>query len=172
MDGAGAQGVVVVCAGTVHAAQDVAKVHTLRLDAFSSGDAGPLAYVEGGALRILRNWPAARAKPDDDAIKRVANASAWPRVEIVLNHAGADGLLVQALLGQGVQGIVVAATGTGTLHHHLEAALLQAQARGVKVLRSTRCAQGRALQLAGDSLPAHPGSPVKARIDLLLELLG
>jgi L-asparaginase len=48
---AGAQGVTVVCAGTVHSGVDVQKVHTYRLDAFASGDAGPIGYVEEGAVR-------------------------------------------------------------------------------------------------------------------------
>jgi len=52
---AGAHGVVVVCAGTVHGALEVQKTHTYRLDAFSSGDAGPLAYVEEGSVRLLKN---------------------------------------------------------------------------------------------------------------------
>ena len=38
---------------------DVAKQHTYRLDAFSSGDAGPIGYVEEGRLRLSRNWPQA-----------------------------------------------------------------------------------------------------------------
>ena len=51
----------------------------------------------------------------------------WPRVQIVLNHVGADGSVVRALLAQGVDGLVVAGTGTGALgqerifiqrHHH------------------------------------------------------
>ena len=42
-----------------------------------------------------------------------------------MNYAGASGLLVDALVAQGVQGLVVAGTGNGTLHHHLEAALMQ-----------------------------------------------
>ena len=48
----GAQGVVLVCAGRVHGAIDVAKVHPYRTDPFSSGDAGPLAVVEE-AERLL-----------------------------------------------------------------------------------------------------------------------
>ena len=44
----GARGVVAVLAGRVHAAPDVRKVHTYRVDAFGSGDAGPLARVEEG----------------------------------------------------------------------------------------------------------------------------
>ena len=53
----GARGVVAVCAGVIHSALDVAKRHTYRLDAFSSGDAGPVGYVEEGQLRLLRDWP-------------------------------------------------------------------------------------------------------------------
>ncbi len=47
----GARGVVAVLAGRVHGAGAVRKVHPYRLDAFSSGDAGPLGVVEEGALR-------------------------------------------------------------------------------------------------------------------------
>jgi L-asparaginase len=168
---AGARGVVAVCAGVIHGALDVAKQHTYWLDAFSSGDAGPIGYVEEGKLRLLRNWPAA----DPEAAKRLdrfTNAVGWPRVEIVMNHAGAGGALVEALVADGVGGIVVAGTGNGTVHHDLEAALRAAQARGVKVSRSTRCAQGRVLPRLDDTLRDSAGlSPVKARIELLLELL-
>ncbi|HYF44428.1 MAG TPA: asparaginase [Ramlibacter sp.] len=166
-----AQGVAVVCAGTIHSAVDVAKVHPTRLDAFSSGDAGPLGLVHEDSIRMKRDWPAARVGKAQIAIETIVAASSWPRVDIVLNHAGADGGIVRSLLADGVQGLVVAGTGNGTLHHRLEAELLQAQAQGVRVLRSTRCAQGQVTVMPGDRLPAHPLSPVKARIDLLLELL-
>jgi L-asparaginase len=173
-----ARGVVAVCAGTVHGAFEVQKVHTYRLDAFDSGDAGPLAYVEEGAVRQLRDWPhadpAARSSFD-----RMAAATAWPRVEILLSHAEARGALVEALLeerrrggAEPVQGIVLAATGNGTLHQALEAAALQAQAEGVAVLRATRCVEGRILPKPGQRLrDAGALTPVKARIALMLELL-
>lgn len=167
-----AQGVVVVCAGVIHGPGEVAKVHPYRLDPFSSGDAGPLGYVEQRGVRMVRAWPPPIAPVPGASFDTVVNASQWPRVEILFSHAGADGAIVQALLAQGVQGLVVAATGNGTVHQALESALLRAQAQGVKVLRSTRCMQGQVLPHAGDRLPAHAGSPVKARIDLLLELLG
>jgi L-asparaginase len=167
----GAHGVVAVCAGTIHGARDVAKQHTYRLDAFSSGDAGPIGYVEEGRLRQLRGWPL----PDAGApalLGKFTAATRWPRVEIVMNYAGASGAMVQALVAQGVDGLVAAGTGNGTLHHELEAALLDAQSRGVKVLRATRCAQGRVLSPAEARLPDSNGlSPVKARIALMLELL-
>ena len=170
---AGAKGVVAVCAGTIHSALDVQKVHTYRVDAFGSGDAGPIGYVEEGALRLMRNWPQAHTGRAQAAIEMIASQMPrWPRVEIVMNHAGATGAVVEALVAQGVQGLVVAATGNGTLHHALEAALLDAQAAGVRVVRATRCPNGRVLPTPGDVFSDSQGlSPVKARIAVMLELL-
>jgi L-asparaginase len=172
---AGARGVVAVCAGVIHSAFDVQKVHTYRLDAFSSGDAGPLGYVEEGRLRLMRNWPLAHIERAQEAIKIIATGTSrvtWPRVEIVMNYAGADGRAVGALVTDGVQGLVVAGTGNGTLHHALEAALLEAQAAGVRVVRATRCMEGRVLPKPGDVFADSQGlSPVKARVALMLELL-
>lgn len=134
----GVQGVVAVCAGTVHGPEDVQKVHTYQADAFDSGDAGPLGYVEEGRVRQLRAWPGTKRSSSGSSPEASADVSpqavitsdgvGWPRVEIVMNHAGAGGAVVGALQAQGVHGLVVACTGNGTVHHALEAALLQAQA--------------------------------------------
>lgn len=171
----GAKGVVAVCAGVIHSAFDVQKIHPYQLDAFDSGDAGPLGYVEEGRLRILRNWPLAqevRSQIAMNSIARLERPEDCPWVEIVMNYAGAGGAIVEALMAQGVQGLVVAATGNGTLHHALEAALLQAQQAGVKVVRATRCAYGRVLATPGNKIPDSNGlSPVKARVAMVLELL-
>jgi L-asparaginase len=78
---------------------------------------------------------------------------------------------VKALVAQGLKGIVVAATGNGSVHRELMPALLDAQAQGVKVLRATRCAEGAIIAKPGDELPATHLSPVKARVQLMLELL-
>jgi L-asparaginase len=167
----GACGVVVVFAGEIHDPADVRKVHTYRFDAFGTGDAGPIGYVEEGRLRLMRDWPARRGERSALPVEKAVGAAAWPRVEIVLNHAGADGAVVQALLALGVDGIVAAGTGNGTLNQALEAALLDAQARGVRVVRSTRCPEGVVLGHAADRLPHSALPPAKARIDLLLALL-
>ena len=168
---AGAHGVVAVLAGQVHPAQEVAKVHTARPDAFSSGELGPLGKVENGNVRMLRAWPA--AAPVARSVDLLPPPQQWPRVEIVQNYAGASGAVVDALVAQGVRGIVVAGTGNGTVHKDLEGALLQALAKGLKVVRSTRCAQGEVVAHPADRLPLAAGlSPVKARIALLLELMG
>jgi L-asparaginase len=164
-----ASGVCVVFAGAVHGAFDVQKMHTYRPDAFASGDAGPIAYVEEGRLRVLRAWPAGESLRDAAQLPAPPD---WPRVEIVTSYAGASGALVDALVQQGVRGLVVAATGNGTVHHALQEVLVCAQKKRVVVRRVSRCAEGRVLPHAGDRLPAADGlSPVKARIALLLELM-
>lgn len=168
----GASGVLAVCAGVIHGAADVRKQHTYRLDAFGSGDAGPIGYVEEGGLRLLRDWPAAQDGAPHAAMAWLASGAAWPQVEIVTSHAGSSGRLVQSLVAHGVRGLVVAGTGNGTIHHALEAALQEAQANGVRVMRATRCAQGRVIGHPRDVFDAGQGlSPVKARIALQLEMM-
>ncbi len=161
-----ARGALVVVAGQVYLGSDIRKAHTHRLDAFESGAGGVLAVIEDGQLRRFRAWPV--AVPLGLAAISPAVA-AWPRVEIVLNHAGSDGRLVDALLAQGLQGLVVAGTGNGTLGTGLEAAALRAQAAGVRVLRASRCAHGAVLGDVG----ALPGggelSAVQCRVELLLQ---
>lgn len=175
----GAKGVVAVCAGTVHTATEVQKIHPYWLDAFNSGDAGPLAYVEEGVVRLLKDWPVETKAIAQRTPKNISNKTVWPRVEIVMNYAGADGWMVEALLaqsasGQGapLRGIVVAGTGNGTLHIDLEAALLKAHAGAVAVRRSTRCPSGRVIPVPDAAIKHSEGlSPVKARVALMLELM-
>jgi len=165
----GARGVVAVLAGQVHGAWDVRKVHTYRLDAFDSGDAGPIAQIEEGRLRQHRAWPDGEAS----GIARLpADPAAWPRVEIVTSHAGACGALVRLLMEAKVHGIVVAGTGNGSLHHALEAALLDAQTAGIAVLRSSRCLGGSVIDATPPVLASAGAlTPVQARIELMLRAL-
>ena len=165
----GASGVLVSLCGAVHAAVGVRKMHPYRTDAFGSGDVGALAHVEDGQLRLHRPWPTGEPL---GLTGLPADPQRWPWVEIVTSHAGAGARLVQALVAQGVQGIVVAGSGNGKVHHALEAALLQAQAAGVQVLRSTRCLDGCVLPRPDDVLPdAGALTPVQARIELMLRLM-
>lgn len=163
----GAAGVSMVCAGRIHDPEQVAKAHAYRLDAFESGDAGPVGFVEDGRVRLVRPWPAAAALCDPRSLPEAA----WPWVEILTSHADARGAVVHRLLDAGIAGIVAAGTGNGSLHAALEAALLEAQARGVAVLRSTRCAFGRVAPGRDDRLPSTALNPAKARIALQLQLL-
>ncbi len=164
----GAAGVLVALAGRVHDAVQVRKTHSYRVDAFESADGALVARVEEGAVRLLGRWPAAQGL----GLARIAAPAAqWPWVEVVQNHAGAQGAAVAALVAAGVRGLVAAGTGNGTLGVALDAALREAQAQGVQVLRSTRCDAGPVMDLPGLLPAAGALSPVKARIELILALL-
>jgi L-asparaginase len=96
------RGVVVAFAGGVYAARGVRKVHTRRLDAFAGRE------VAGGA---------ARHEPSLIEPSHLPEAIAdWPWVETVTSGAAQTGRAVDALVTAGVQGLVVACTGNGTLH--------------------------------------------------------
>ncbi len=167
-----AAGVSVVCAGLIHSARHVQKVHPYRLDAFSSGDAGPWGWVSEGQVC----WSAPHSK--DDAPSDIDfskdflenDVSHWPVVDVVLSHAGASRRVVDALVQSGVAGLVVAASGNGTVHHAVQAALEDAQKQGVQVRSSTRCQEGRIVG-KHSAWPDMAGlSPLKARISLMLAL--
>lgn len=198
----GARGVVMTMAGKVHSALDVRKIHTQRPDAFSSGEAGPIAafveHVDGavaqpgrsavkidrsmadGASVVARSLRRHRPWPSGEALGLAclpADSSAWPWVEIVHSHAGANGAAVRALCAAGVQGIVVAATGNGTLHEVLAEALQEAVRAGIPVWRSTRCLDGGVVDaeplsdMAGAMPSAGAMTPAQARIEMMLRLL-
>ncbi len=165
----GARGVVLVFAGAVWAAVGLRKIHTLQTAAFAASDCGPLARLEGGALRAFRAWPEGAPL----GLAHIAAApDAWPRVELVMNHAGADGALVDAAVAAGARGLVVAGTGHGTVSARLEDALARARGAGVRVRRASRCAFGPVLPHGdGDTEAAGELSAVQARVELQLALL-
>ena len=167
-----ARGVLAVCAGRVHGARQVRKVHPYRLDAFGSGEAGPQGWVEQGEVRWAWAPVADAAHPHaHHALARPVDS--WPWVAVLHSHAGADARQVDALVGAGVRGLVVAGSGNGTVHHAWLAALSLALQQGVAVRLTSRCALG---QIVGHSsaLPLAPVglNPFKARISLMLDLMG
>ena len=166
-----------VVAGKVFAARDISKIYPYRLDAFSAGDAGLLAWLEEGEVRWLRAappWP----RTDSELWRRVQDTPAddWPWVELLSSHAGSSARALQALVQAGVDGLVLAGTGNATVHHQLEQAAVLAQQQGVPVWRSSRCLAGQVVPGGSSAIPlalqeGQPLSPVKARIALLLQLL-
>ena len=183
-----ASGVLCVCAGDVHTAQHVQKVHSHALNAFRSGDAGPMAQVKSGqvhwqpenALFVTPSqspgqWNIARGAINN-VVNELLQIPHWPRVELLQNHAQASGHIVHALLAgaadptSALRGIVVAGTGNGTLSSGLQTALLAAQSQGVRVLRASRCTWGGVSPTAQDALPCTELSAVKARVQMVLQL--
>ena len=176
----GARGVVAVCAGRLHSALDVQKVHPYRLDPFESGDAGPLGGLAAGQLLQWRPWPDLGPAFDSSVLSRLLAQQDWPRVVWVSNHGGQDGVLVRTLVAaqlagrqdRPVAGIVVAGTGNGSLHEDLASALRDAQRAGMVVWVSTRCAHGQVLPIGREEGWTRTVlAPAKARLALMLSLL-
>ena len=165
----GARGVLAVLGGVIYAGADLRKVHGYRVDAFSAGDAGPVALLEDGRVRKLRDWP---STPLHAAAGRLGEPAGWPWVDIVTGHAGARGQTVDALVFAGAKGLVMAGTGNGSVHAELLAAARRAEAAGVRVWRASRCLLGGVVGGAPDALhSAGVLTPVQARIELMLDLL-
>lgn len=175
----GLSGVMVVCGGRVHSALDVRKVHPYRLDPFTSGDAGVLGHVEEGRLRRHRQYPEAAPCGDARLLSRLLAAHALPRVHIVPSHADADPHLLELMLSpqawpseRPLRGLVVEATGNGTVHERLLVGLRNAKAQGVSVALASRCAQGAIATHPGIEFDVFDGLSVqKTRLALALRLL-
>jgi L-asparaginase len=168
----GAHGVLVVMGGVVHGAADVRKAHAHRIDAFSSGEVGPLGrFDDDGRLQRTRAWPAGQALGIALLDGDVAD---WPVVEVVTSHAGTTGAIVEALARNGTKGLVIAATGNGSVHAAIELALERAAWAEMAVMRATRCGDGTILEAEGESA-AWPSAgaltPPKARVELMLRLM-
>ena len=173
-------GVYLVSAGEVHFGIGVQKIYSDRSKAFASREG--LMHGKQTTTSHL-DWPM-------PTVAQVLNTKQWPRVELIYNHAGADGQLVSNLLQMNelakfgsqansnanqtsmVEGIVVAGTGSGTLSQDLELALAHAQKAGVWVARTSRCAFGVS---DPDKHPIVPSlqnlSPVQGRVAMVLGLL-
>lgn len=165
----GVRGVLVVMGGVVHAGVNLRKLHGYRLDAFDSGDAGPVALMQEGTVRALCAWPT--TDPQFAAVLQTDPAD-WPAVDIVTSHAGARAATVDALVAAGARGIVLAGTGNGTVHAAVRAAAQRAQQQGVRVVRATRCIAGGVVGAPADALPsAGDATPAQARVQLLLSLI-
>ena len=165
----GVHGVLVVMAGAVHGGADLRKLHGYRVDAFSAGDAGPVALLEDGRVRALRPWPAMACHA---AASQLGDPAGWPVVDIVLSHAHADGRIIDALVAAGTRGIVIAGTGNGSVHRGLKAAAQRALGQGVRVVRASRCWAGGVVGEEPGALPTYGVlTPVQARIELMLDLL-
>jgi L-asparaginase len=165
----GARGVLAVLGGRVWAGDELRKVDAYRLDAFDAAPYGPVALVEEGQVLPLRPWP--QGSPlGPRCLERPLTQ--WPRVGWITSHAGFDAALLDAAVAAGFDGFVLAGTGNGTLHASLAEAAARAQAAGVALRLSTRCASGRVVGPQQRELPLGAGnSPAQARVALLLELL-
>ncbi len=153
-----AAGVRVCIHGQVFPGHAVRKRHPYAVNAFASSREETATLEEG-----WYTTPAALPEPltfEPDL--------PWAWVETVWSGAGQDGRSVDALVAAGVQGLVVAATGNGTLADGLLEALRRAQTVGVEVVVVTRCPEGHIVGQPDHGLPCLGVTVPQARVELLL----
>lgn len=167
--GAAGRGVLVVMGDQVFAASDVRKASTSSIDAFRGFPRGPIGIVTPSSL----DWFGPPAKSGEAA--RFAWPQALPQVDILSAYAGMNACTVEALLGCGARGLVLAGMGQGNAPAAVLDALAGAARSGVPVVRASRVDQGyvdRNLEVDDDArrfVAARSYNPAKARI--LLQLL-
>lgn len=167
------KGVLTVCGGSVHVGHLVQKIQSHDLLPFVS-QGGPVARVVAGKYQDLRPIPEPQFPWVMPSPQEVLETQTWPRVELVFNHAGATGENVWDMMHSTCPPAawVVAGTGNGTVHVRLQAALTEAQSRGARVVRTTRCALGHVEALPDDVWPTVGSlTPVQARVGLQLALV-
>ncbi len=171
-DGAG-RGVMVVMGDAVFAAVDVRKAATANIDAFKGFPRASLARVTPASL----TWfgPPHRAAQAGGEAARYPWPASLPRVAILTAGAGMDARPVEALLGIGCKGLVLAGMGQGNAPAAVLDALEAAAKAGIAVVRSTRVDEGmvdRNVEVDDDArgfVASRAFGPAKARI--LLQVL-
>ncbi len=171
-DSAG-RGVLVCLNDRIDAARDVTKTDTAALDTFRSPALGALGIVEGGRPAFYRAATRLHTTATEFDVGRVEEL---PKVGIVLAYAGSGRVGIDAMVAAGVRGLVHAGTGNGSLSTEAKAALVEARAKGIVVVRASRipggavARNGEADDDALDFVVADDLSPQKARVLLTLAL--
>lgn len=169
---AAGKGVLHAMNQNVHAARDVTKTSAYRVQTFQAVDLGVIGVADPDIVRFYTE-PVRRHTTRSEFDIRTLPAT-LPRVEALYAYSDVPGYLVDAMVDNGVQGLVIDGTGAGALTDELTAAAKRAQEKGVVVVATARTHGGRvqdtprrreARIIPGDNL-----LPEKARILLQLAL--
>lgn len=165
---ASGRGVMLVMGDAVLAARDARKAATSSIDAFRTFPRGTLARVTPSSL----DWFGPPHRAGEAA--RYPFPADLPRVAILTAGAGMDEKPVEALLGIGARGVVLAGMGQGNAPRVVLDALARAAASGVPVVRASRVDEGlvdRNVEVDDDALglvAARALGPAKARVLLMV----
>lgn len=167
------RGVMVVMDDVILGADDLEKTNTLRVGTFENPNYGELGIVYNGRPYFTRE---SVKRHTVDSEFDVTGLSELPRVEIILSYADATPLFVDAAVGAGAEGIVVAGVGNGNMTTAMMDALADARREGVAVVRSSRLPTGPTTQwdeVNDDELGFAASwflNPYRARVLLMLAL--
>lgn len=164
------RGVLVVMNDRIASARHVTKGHANGVDAFVPTEFGYLGLVFG---RWLQYHGKVELPHTANSEFRRAFEQEFPRVDVIYDHQGAGTHHYGASI-ENAKGIVIAATGQGSLSPQGSQGAQLAKDAGVVVVRSSRVWQGVVRSSVKDerfgTIAAYTLNPAKARILLRLAL--
>ena len=165
------RGALVMLNDEIHAAREVTKTSTARMQTFRSAEFGVLGHVDGAEVVYYRS---SMRRHGPDTAFDIRKIDALPRVDISYSYAGADGTAVRAFVAAGARGIVSAGFAPALTTPDERDALRQALRDGVMIAQATRAGTGRVADITGlretGFVNADNLNPQKARILLALAL--
>ena len=162
-------GVLVCLNDEIHAAREVTKTSTLRLQTFRTPDFGLLGHADNDRIAMYRRPLRAHAPNTPfNATKPL------PRVDIAISYAGSDGGQIRGLMALKPAGVVVGGFAPGLTTPGERAAMEDAISAGIVVAQATRALSGRVVPIS-DYRPegviiADNLSVQKARVLLMLAM--
>ncbi|MNG92891.1 L-asparaginase 2 precursor [compost metagenome] len=165
------KGVLVMLNDRIGSARNMTKASTTGVDAFRSVGQGYLGEIVGNVVHFYNGPMHAHTL---ESVFTLDAIESLPQVDIIYDHQGAGKHLYHAAIAAGAQGIILAATGNGSLSPSARAGAEEAIRNGVLFVRSSRVGEGIVTGSADDEVlglvAANSLNPQKARILLMLAL--
>jgi len=169
-----ARGVLVVMNDWIHGAHSLTKTSTTAVQTFMSPLRGLVGISSYGKndFYCTPQWKNTTQSEFD-----VSNVTQLPRVDILYGYTDVPADLIDASVGSGAKGIVIAGVGNGNMNKASLEAAGRAAKEGVVIVRSSRVATGsvgRNVEVNDDEMNFVASDELnsqKARILLMLALL-
>jgi L-asparaginase len=165
------KGTLVVLNDVIHAAREVTKRNTYRVEAFQSREIGVLGYADPDRIVYYRAPVRRHTTQSEFNLGQIAE---FPKVTILYSHSGDDDDLAKAAVAAGAKGLVIAGTGAGHANNARKTLKELYDTAGVIVVRSARVGAGRVIRDDNWQEPGFVAAdnllPQKARILLQLGL--
>jgi L-asparaginase len=134
------RGALVVMNDEIHAARFVTKTHTTAFSTFASPETGAVGLIDDRGVWF-------RWRPAPQLV--LAPARAETNVHLVKMAAGADSLLLRALLEARVGGVVIEGSGAGNVPNVWNEPIAALIAASIPVVLVSRCQTGRIVPVYG-----------------------
>ena len=124
-----------------HAARDVTKSHTSRVDTFVSRSHGKLGEIDGSTVSVSRR-PILR--------RTYATGRIEPCIDLIKMVLGSDDRLIRYAAASGAKAIILEGFGRGNATPVVAAAVKDIISGGVPVIVTSRCGEGRVRPIYGN----------------------